>query len=59
MENKEILPAQLIEKFIVFNCNAGFQAKGTSKGFQLSKKNKKSLFISNEGVMNKEAQLRY
>jgi len=54
-----MLPEPLIEKFIVFNCNAGFSVKGTHKGFYLSKKNKKSLFVSNEGLMNKEAQERY
>lgn len=54
-----ILPEPLTEKFIVFNCNAGFSVKGTDKGFYLSKKNKKSLFVSNKGVMNKEAQERY
>ncbi|ENV79590.1 MULTISPECIES: hypothetical protein [Acinetobacter] len=54
-----ILPEQLLEKFLVFNCNAGFAVKGTSKGLQLSRKNQKSLFISHKGEMNKEAQERY
>ncbi|MFW2039329.1 hypothetical protein ACG92Y_12580 [Acinetobacter ursingii] len=54
-----ILPEKLLEKFLVFNCNAGFAVKGTSKGLQLSRKNQKSLFISQKGEMNKEAQERY
>lgn len=53
------LPTQLLNKFIAFNCNAGFKVKGDDKGIYLSKKNQKSLFVSHTGVMNKEAQERY
>ena len=59
MKTNSILPTRMLEKFIVFNCNAGFTAKCTANGFQLSKKNRKSLTVSNNGVMNKEAQERY